>query len=511
MKRLRKIRSCLHAILLSFRAFLLLLVLAAAARGDILWEAAGHGGEINAVALSSDGSLLASASDDQTVRLWRMPEGALARTYKGHRDDVQAVAFSPDGLTLVSSGKDNAVKVWRTDTGELLRTLPGIGFPVGEAEASPRHPMALSPDGTLVACSQNFEAGGGADTLHTTVVQIRRLADGTLLRTLVQQETSPNGSRPSGAVAFSPDGTLVAADVGSSVFLSRTADGGLVRLFSGHTLEVQSVAFSPDGQTLASASSDATIKLWRVADGTLLQTCTGHGMVIRSVAWSPDGRHVASASFDTTLRLWNALDGQQVWRAQDPTDYRFRTVAFSPDGQWLASGNRDFSVALYNTATGAKTATLTAHAGAVNAIVFSPDETIVASASSGNWEPVINFWRVADGSLLWRVAPAATTWGAAPFALAPDGQTVACLTSTSGGQVELRRARDGVLVQRIGANLPVGPIVFSPDGLTLAVGGTDWWITLWRLSDGARVASFLNDSGGVQDLAFCPTDGCWPR
>ncbi|HRY49635.1 MAG TPA: hypothetical protein P5186_16425 [Candidatus Paceibacterota bacterium] len=478
-------------------------------RGEILWKVAGHRGEINAVAFSPDGSLLASASDDLSIKLWRIADGALVRTCEGHEDDVQAVAFSPDGLTLVSSGKDNTIKVWRIDTGELLRTLPGIGFPVGDATASPRHPMALSPDGGLVACSQNFETETGEGTLHTTVVQLRRLADGTLLRTLVQQEISLNGWRPSGAVAFSPDGSLVAADVGASVFLSRTTDGGLVRILSGHAAEIQSVTFSPDGQTLASASTDRTIKLWRVTDGTLVRNLVGHDEIIRSVAWSPDGRQLASASFDRTLRVWNVLDGKTVWIAQDPTDYRFRTVAFSRDGRFLASGNRDFSVVLYSTQDGSKVSMLTAHSSAVNRVLFSPDETIVASASFGSWDSGVNFWRVSDGSLLWRLSPVIADRETVPFAFAPDGQMVACASLAPSRQIELRHARDGKLVRQIsqiGTDAQIGAVAFSPDGLTLAIGGAswDWWITLWRLSDGAQVASFFNDAGGVRELAFSP-------
>jgi WD40 repeat protein len=266
------------------------------------------------------------------------------------------------------------------------------------------------------------------------------------------------------------------------------------------------VAFSPDGQTLASASSDRTIKLWRVTDGTLLQTLAGHDDVIRAVAWSPEGRQLASASFDRTLRLWSALDGQLVWVAQDPTDYRFRTVAFSPDGRFLVSGNRDFSVALYDTPSGTKVTTLTAHAGTVNRVLFSPDETMVASAAFESWDPVINFWRVADGSLLWRVCPVTAERGTAPFAFAPDGQMVACIAPAPSRHVQLRRARDGVLLQQFGMDFSVGAVAFSPDGLTLAQGGAswDWWVTLWRLSDGVQVASFYNEAGGVRELAFSP-------
>lgn len=282
---------------------------------------AGHERETWSVVFSPDGRLLASGSDDETVRLWNVRDGSEERILRGHEATVTGVAFSPDGATLASASLDGSVRLWNASDGSALRTLLG----------HPRRAtcVAFSPTGTWLV--------SGGDELV-----VWNLNTGQAVTTLFDQT-----DRRINGLCFSPDGERLAVACGSNlVHLLDTRDWRVLQSLD-HVDEAWSVDFSPDGRTLASGDKAGNVSHWNVPEGTLLAMHRAHTGYVRAVRFTRDDRTLASAGDDRRIVLWDPVTTTEMCTLQGHADCIY-ALAFSPDDSILASGSYDGAIRFWH-------------------------------------------------------------------------------------------------------------------------------------------------------------------
>ncbi|MEG4197277.1 nSTAND1 domain-containing NTPase [Microcoleus sp. Pol12A5] len=507
----------------------------------------GHLDAVQNVSFSPDGQMLATASYDRTVKLWRR-DGSLVKTLSGHTDAVISVCFSPDAK-MIASGSLDEVRLWDSN-GKLVRVIhahknnwvPGISFsPDGKiiATASGDRTVKLwRLDGKLIRILKGHQnwvrqvdfspQGDRIITVSDKTVKLWSRDGKTLIKTLT------NPSQPFVNVGFSGDGQIFATAslegtvkiwsregqplktiktipyLGEvwSVSVSRNGqtiasgskdgtvrlwaqDGRLLDTWVGHNGAISSVTFSPDGKTLATAGNDNITKLWQI-DRNSLTVLFGHQEEVNSVQFSPDGKRIASASSDGTVRIWNREAKPLLTLKADNS--KVNAVSFSPDGNTIASGSDDGTIKIWGL-DGQLQRTLKGHTNRVISVSFSRDGQTFASAS-------------ADGTAkLWSLE------GKEPItlkrhkkrvlsvAVSPDGQTIA--TAGDDTTVKLWSSRGQQLRTLTGHTSGIGSVSFSPDGTRIVTASDDQTIKLWH-RDGRSIATLRGHTAQVLDASFSP-------
>lgn len=297
-----------------------------------LFTMQGHTASVTSVAFTPNGSLLASGSVDNTLRLWRYKEGLLLRTMHGHPFPVLAIDFSPLGTTLATGSTDGLVRIWEVSSGLLQKSLAGHAGWVPTLD--------YSPEG-------NNLASGGQDF----TVRVWRLSDGREIHTVDE------GMSDITDLSYSPDGNLLAwTELDGSLRVWQIGSRAWMHTLKADSSSATSLAFSPDGALLASGYANGSIRLWSVQDGSLLLTIPAHAGAISDLAFSAQGNRLVSASADHSLRLWQIQAGEGGTPSA-PAQITIRpiclfightgavnSVAFSPQGDMIASGSDDATV-----------------------------------------------------------------------------------------------------------------------------------------------------------------------
>lgn len=311
------------------------------------------------------------------------------------------------------------------------------------------------------------------------------------------------------SVAFSPDGrTLASGSHDHTIKIWDVQSGSEIRTLLGHSDDVFSVSFSPDRKTLASGSADQTIKLWNVESGDVIQTLSGHVGSVRSVSFNSNGKMLASGSGDKTIKLWDVESGAVLRTLAGHTE-GVNSISFSPDGRTLASGSWDKTIKLWDTESGKELRTLPDHAYSVTAVAFSPDGKTLASGSGYN---EIKIWDVESGKQLraldpgasfpgtikdWRTYPSAVT----SLSFGSHGKTLAA--GFNDARIRIWNVGDGRALRMLyGHSLAVNSVCFGPDGETLASGGSSPDIKIWEARSGKELKVFSGHMEAVTSVSF---------
>jgi len=322
-------------------------------------------------------------------------------------------------------------------------------------------------------------------------------------------------SREVRQVAFSPDGNrLASSSVDLTVKLWDVSTGRELRTFKGHTHDVASVAFNADGKMLASSDAAGKIKLWELASGRELGTLIGHIGPVLSLAFSPKENILASAGADSRIKLWNATTGRELGTLTGHFS-RVHSVAFSPDGKTLASGGVDSSIKTWDVATGRNLLTLWGHSYWILSVAFSPDGTMLASGSA---DQTIKLWDFATGRNLQTLVGHSAVVRSVAFSgdskslLSGGGETIIefnkeTAATTPDNTIKLWDVSTGRLVRSFTAHSGgVLSIAVSPDGKTVASGSGDRSIKLWEITTGRELRSLAEHSGLVLAVAISIDD-----
>ena len=473
------------------------------ADGTLLTTLEGHTKPVMSVSFSPDGQTIATASQDGTVRLWTRT-GSFIREIKAHSQSVFSVQFSPNGQTIATGSKDKTAKLWRID-GQPLSILKGHSESVMQAVFSPdgEQIAPVSKDKTIKLWNQNGTLLRTLAGHKNTIMSADFSEDGQFLATASFDQTVKLWSRdgkwirdikhpePVWSVNISPNGQTIATGSAKGAVRLWTRDGNkLLDQWVGHEGQIPSIAFSADGQTLATTSNDNKTKLWRI-NRNWLTALVGHDAAI-GARFSPDGQQIASVGKDGLLKLWDK-SGQSI-STRNSQQVSIWSVTFSPNGLLLATAGDDNTVKLWQR-NGSVLKILRGHQNSVNSVRFSSDGKILASASD---DSTVKLWTL-DG-----IEPK-TFKGhigrVLSVVFSPDGQIIA-----SGGDDNTVKlwTLDGTELKTLKEHTGrVWNVAFSRDGKTIATASADKTAKLWDLN-GTNLLTLSEHTAAVLDVSFSP-------
>ncbi len=461
-----------------------------------------HQNKVSDVALSHDGKMIATASDDGTVKLWNQ-QGQLLQTFKGHNSPISDVDLSKDGKMIATASDDGTAKLWNQQ-GQSLQTFKGHNSPISNIDLSKDGEMiaTASDDGTVKLWNQQGKNFYTWKADHNQVLDLYFSPDGETIVTAsndgtvklwnqqgqLLQTLKGHDDRLSD-INLSPDGEMIATASDDGTVKLWNQQGQVLQTLKGHNSLVSDVEFSSDGQMIATASDDGTVKLWN-QQGQVLPTLKGHKSSVSDLAFSPDGKMIATASDDGTVKLWNE-QGQVFWTLRGHKS-SVSDVEFSPDGKTIATASDDGTVKLWNQ-QGQVLQTLEGYDNLVNSVALSPDGKTIATASD---DSTVKLWNQ-QGDLLQTLQSHDSSVNDVVFS--PDSKTIA--TASDRSTVKLWNQQGDLLQTLKGHNKRVSDVAFSPTGKTIATASDDGTVKLWN-KEGQLLQTLKGHKSSVSDVDF---------
>ncbi|UCF90762.1 MAG: TIR domain-containing protein [Desulfobacterales bacterium] len=485
---------------------------------------------VNKIAFSPDSRYLATASDDGTAALWEIgqerlstepphretkpgssvtSDGSLRFPQTGFGADVKSVAFSPDGRLLAIGDADGSVRLWIAKTGQEHMHLKHDGAVLDLVFDSKGNYLATgSKDGTahLWDLHNGREVGRFSYGSGDFVVDVDFSPDGRFLAANAKgwaciydaERTFEDKCFPSegvvSALSYSPDGKYLATAEGSVAQIWAVTSGerqvrvehrDYVGAAKMHFFEwIDDLAFTPDGQYLATASRDGTARIWDVASGQEVVRLL-HSAQVNAVAFSPDGRTVVTASAAGNIHGWETLTGREVFRVSlRPNVYILDVLAVSPDAKYVAAGNNVGEIGVWQQGAANEHTRLT-HPDDVRKIAFSPDGKYIATADDDH---IIRLWATHQ----WQEVARVKRFSPRKLLFSQDSRFIA--VQSSAGGLELLSTEGALESIQILSNREAKDVILHPRYLFSDGGDT---IKVWETEGGASVAEL--EIGGYFD------------
>mgnify|MGYP000128171588 CR=1 FL=1 len=372
----------------------------------VVWDAdsgravaslAGHTNLVLSVRFSGDGATVLTSSFDNTVRVWDAASGRELACLRAHTETPWNAMFSPDGRRIITGG-DTTVRVWAVPLAALAAGAAGpqAGTRVVATRADGGRPLIATPlsDSTGVRLAPD-----GRSLLETGFARAR------IIDTVTGAAEAMFPRAELGNVsAMSPDGKVIACGLRDYSIRGWNRDAALGEqrmrkggpeafTLSGHTDNINAIVFSPDGNRIATASSDGTARVWDAATGAQLLVLRGHGGSVLSAAFDASGTRIATGSADKAVGVWDANTGASMhmlrWH-----DSSVMHACFSPDGTRILSTSMEYTARLWDAATGQRLRIFTGHEQVVNTGSFSPDGSRIVTCSH---DGTARLWDVATG------------------------------------------------------------------------------------------------------------------
>jgi WD40 repeat protein len=467
--------------------------------GKTVLRLEGHTGRVNGLAFSPDGKRLASAGADGSVRIWDVATGQELRRLEGHASAVTCVAFHPTRERLVSGSRDKTVRIWNIESGETLLQF--------KEHKAPVHAVAFSPDGGTVASASSDVSRGeqNSDSGEIIVYDANTgragVRIGELGATCLAFRVDGKELAYSSLVRENPrsDVPLIDVPLITLIKVINPETGRLLRSLQGHTGPVTGVVFSRDGQHLGSCSQDETVRTWDLTTGAMDVTFREE-MAVLGIALTSDGSRIASGSEDQTVKIWG-------WNGPRVLGPGRSSVAFSPDGRRLAAADSG-GARIWEWKSRRELTVIRAFLQ-YSRLAWSRDGRYLGIDPDGR------IWDASTGEGVASFEPPAKVsgCGAMDATFGKNGQLLATAnwSNLHGGEVRIWDLPQRKLLRCCPMEGGRGSCVaFSPDGEWLA-GGMTWGggkVWVWSVATG-QVQLILDDvAEGVYRLSYSP-DGLY--
>ena len=411
----------------------------------------GHSESVLSVAISNDGSKIASGSADYTVRLWDADDGRELHTFKGHSSDIQCVIFNHNATRIFSGSSDDTIKIW-DNNGRNIRTLQGHRDDV--------KCLAVSPD------NKKIISGSLDDT-----IKIWDVSTGKVIETISDHKGDVR------CLVISPDGERIVSGSRDKTIRVRNISNGETSVLVCDA-EIESLAVSPDGNHIVSGGNDGFIRIWDLQKKKVVKQLEGHSAGISAVGFSSDGELIVSASYDRNIRIWH-FDSADVDSTNQVAECKCRAnsitaAAFTPDDKRVIWGSLK---------------------GTVNAWVWD-----IEADSKIKYEPE-PLYEHADGISSVAISPVDN------FIALGGTKSDAIAILNAENLLRIKEWKHGT-----GVDTPRGTlgevygvtVIFSPDGKRLASGSIDGTVKIWDAKTGNELRCFTEHEDWIASLAFSP-------